>query len=94
MLATVGDAHPFRVFLKHLYMSATEHQLRDELASLNVDEGLIQVHLVKRGKFDGQKTINCFLTYSTKAQQNRAVDVLQGQLLGGLAKYPAEADHS
>ena len=94
MLSTVGDAHPFRVFLKHLYMSATENQLRNELASLNVDEGLIQVHLVKRGKFDGQKTINCFLTYSTKAQQDRAVDVLQGQSLGGLAKYPAEADHA
>ena len=75
-------------------MSTTESQLRDEMSKFDVDGGLQQVHLVKRGRFDSTRTINCFLTYSTKAKVDRAVDLLQGQMLGGLRKYPAEVDQA
>ena len=94
MMPAGAGGEPFRVFLKHLFMSTTESQLRGELSKLDADEGLQQVHLVKRGRFDNTRTINGFLTYNTKAQVDKAVDLLQGQMLGGLCKYPAEVDQA
>ena len=80
MMPAGAGGEPFRVFLKHLFMSTTESQLRGELSKLDADEGLQQVHLVKRGRFDNTRTINGFLTYNTKAQVDKAVDLLQGQI--------------
>lgn len=46
---------PHRVFLKHLYMSTTEHDMVEQMNYLNATEGLYNVYLVKRGQYDGNK---------------------------------------
>ena len=81
-----------RVFVKHLYMSVTENQLSKELKKIDADEGLYNVYLVKRGTFDENKTINGFLSYETAEQVQKVISLLSGQTLGGLAKWPIEAD--
>ena len=81
-----------RVFVKHLYMSVTENQLSKELQKIDADEGLYNVYLFKRGTFDENKTINGFLSYETAEQVQKVISLLSGQTLGGLAKWPIEAD--
>ena len=83
---------PHRVFLKHLYMSTTEHDMVEQMNYLNATEGLYNVYLVKRGQYDGNKTINAFLSYQTEDQCRAAMQILNGSYLNGLAKYPLEVD--
>jgi hypothetical protein len=83
---------PHRVFLKHLYMSTTEHDMVEQMNYLNATEGLYNVYLVKRGQYDGNKSINAFLSYQTEDQCRAAIEILNGSYLNGLAKYPLEVD--
>lgn len=83
---------PHRVFVKHLYMSTTEHDMVEQMNYLNATEGLYNVYLVKRGQYDGNKSINAFLSYQTEDQCRAAIEILNGSYLNGLAKYPLEVD--
>lgn len=83
---------PFRVFLKHLFMSVTEHELRTALEELGATTGLYNVQLIKKGQFDSNRTINGFLSYREKSQVMEMVQLLNGKMLRGLTKYPLEAD--
>ena len=87
-----AEDQPHRVFGKHVYMSATEAGIHQQLTFLGVSEGCYGIQLVKRGSFHPEKTCNIFLTYSTKEQCAACIEVLQGCLLNGLAKFPMEVD--
>ena len=50
------------------------------------------MYLVKRGQYDGNKSINAFLSYQTEDQCRAAIEILNGSYLNGLAKYPLEVD--
>ena len=47
--AMQDEKPPHRVFVKHLYMSTTEHDMVEQMNYLNATEGLYNVYLVKRG---------------------------------------------
>ena len=86
------DEPPHRVFVKHLYMSVSEHDLVEQMNYLGATEGLYNVYLVKRGRYDPNKSINGFLSYCTEEQCQVVIEILQGSYLNGLAKFPIEAD--
>ena len=90
--AMQDEKPPHRVFLKHLYMSVTEHDMVEQMDYLKATDGLYNVYLVKRGQYDGNKSINAFLSYQTEDQCRAAIEILNGSYLNGLAKYPLEAD--
>ena len=80
------------MFCKHVYMSATEAGIHEQLSFLGVSEGCYGIQLVKRGSFDPNKTCNKFLTYASKEQCDACIEALQGSLLNGLCKFPMEVD--
>lgn len=87
-----ADGGPHRVFLKHLYMSVTEKDLLEAMTKLGVGDGVVNVALIKKGRFDANRTINAFITYEEESQMAAAIETLRGELLNGWAKYPAEAE--
>ena len=90
--AMQDDRPPYRAFIKHLYMATTEHEMVEQMTHLNAVDGLYNVHLIKRGHYDGNKSINAFLSFQTEDQCRAAIEILNGSYLGGLAKYALEAD--
>ena len=72
------DDSPNRVFIKNLYMGVTEDRLSNALQHAGLSDGLLLVRLIKRGRFDPDRSINGFLTYETKEQVQDVILKLNG----------------